>query len=77
MNKNKVILFITEILIGSASTFIFSTMGFINPGAGNIISSGTALLITIAILIANLKKKYVIQSYEIGLMSLPCYMRKL
>ena len=38
---------------GSASTNISSTMGLFNPGAGLIISSSTALLTSIAILISN------------------------
>ena len=50
LNKKKVILFITEILVGSASTIINSTKGLINPGAGFNISSSTALLTSIAIL---------------------------
>ena len=53
LNKKKVLLIITEILIGSASTNSSSTMGLINPGAGIIISSSTALLTSIAILITN------------------------
>ena len=44
-------LIITEILIGSGSAIGSSTMGLINPGAGIIISSSTALLTSIAILI--------------------------
>ena len=44
---------ITEILIGSGSAIGSSTMGLINPGAGIIISSSTALLTSIAILITN------------------------
>ena len=39
--------------IGSASTVGTSTMGMINPGPGIIISSSTALLTSIAILITN------------------------
>ena len=39
--------------MGSASTISFSTMGLFNPGAGNIISSSTALSTSIAILITN------------------------
>ena len=63
LNKKKILLVITEILVGSASTVSSSTMGLINPGAGNIISSSTALLTSIAILItneyiSNLKIKY-------------------
>ena len=46
-------LIITEILVGSGSAIGSSTMGLINPGAGIIISSSTALLTSIAILITN------------------------
>ena len=49
----KILLIITEILVGSASTVSSSTMGLINPRAGIIISSSTALLTSIAILITN------------------------
>ena len=40
-------------MIGSASAVGSSTMSLINPGAGIIVSSGTALLTSIAILITN------------------------
>ena len=53
LNEKKVLLFITEVLVGSASTISTSAMGLINPGAGIIISSSTALLTSIAILITN------------------------
>ena len=53
LNKKKILLIITEILIGSGSAIRTSTMGLINPGAGIIISSSTALLTSIAILINN------------------------
>ena len=53
LNKKKVLLIITEVLIGSGSTIGTSTMGLINPGAGIIISSSTALLTSIAILATN------------------------
>ena len=53
LNKNKVLLIITEILVGAGSAVGSSTMGLINPGAGIIISSSTALLTSIAILITN------------------------
>ena len=53
LNKKKKLLFITEILVGNASTVGTSTIGFINPGVGIIISSSTALLTIIAILITN------------------------
>ena len=44
---------LTEFLVGSTSTVGSSTVGLINPGAGIIISSSTALLTNIAILITN------------------------
>ena len=53
LNKKKVLLIITEILVGSGSTIGSSAMSMINPGAGIIISSSTALLTSIAILITN------------------------
>ena len=53
LNKKKILLIITEILVGSASAVGSSTMGLINPGAGIFISSSTALLTSIAILITN------------------------
>ena len=53
INKKKILLIITEILVGSASTVGSSLMGLINPGADIIISSSTALLTSIAILITN------------------------
>ena len=53
LNKKKVLLIITEILVGSGSAVGSSTMGLINPGAGIVISSSTALLTSIAILITN------------------------
>ena len=53
LKKKKVLLIITEILIGSGSAKGSSAMSLINPGAGKIISSSTALLTFIAILITN------------------------
>ena len=53
LNKKKVLLIVTEILVGGASTVGSSSMALINPGAGIVISSGTALLTSIAILITN------------------------
>ena len=53
MNKKKILLIITEILIGTGSAVGSSTMGLINPGAGIVILSSTALLTSIAILITN------------------------
>ena len=53
LNKKEVLLIILEILVGTGSAVGSSTMGLINPGAGIIVSSGTALLTSIAILITN------------------------
>ena len=54
LNKKKILLLIiTEILIGSGSAIGSSTIGLINPGDGIFISSSTALLTSIAILITN------------------------
>ena len=53
LNKKKVLLNITEILVGGWSVVSSSLMVLINPGAGVVISSSTALLTSIAILITN------------------------
>ena len=53
LNKKKTLLIITEILIGAGSAVGSSSMALINPGAGIVISSSTALLASIAILITN------------------------
>ena len=53
LNKKKALLIITEILIGAGSAVGSSSMALINPGAGIVISSSTALLTSIAILITN------------------------
>ena len=53
LNKKKILLIITEILIGSGSVIGTSTMGLRNPSVGIFISSSTALLTSIAILITN------------------------
>ena len=53
LNKKKIILIITEILVGSGSAIGTSTMGLINPSVGIVISSSTAVLTSIAILITN------------------------
>ena len=53
LNKKKILLIITEIFIGSGYAIGTSTMGLINPGAGIIISSSTALLTSIAISITS------------------------
>ena len=46
-------LIITEILFGAGSAAGISSMALINPGAGIVISSSTALITSIAILITN------------------------
>ena len=53
LNKKKILLNITEILVGAGSAIGSSSMALINPGAGIVISSSTALLTSIAILITN------------------------
>ena len=53
LNKKKLLLIITEILVGSGSAIGSSAMSLINPGAGVGLSSSTALLTSIAILITN------------------------
>ena len=51
--KKKILLIITEILVGTSSAVGTSSMALINPGAGIVISSTTALLTSLAILITN------------------------
>ena len=51
LNKKKVLLIITEILIGSGSAISTSTMSLINPSIGIVLTSSTALLTSLAILI--------------------------
>ena len=53
LNKKKVLLIITEILIGSGSAITSSTFSFINPSVGIPIASCSALLTSLAILITN------------------------
>ena len=53
LNKKKILLIITKILVGSGSAISSSAMSMINPGAGIVISSSAALLTSIAILITN------------------------
>ena len=53
LNKKKVLLIITEILIGGSSAIGTSTMSLINPSIGIIASSSTAFLTSLAILITN------------------------
>ena len=53
MNTKKVLLIITELLIGSGSAVSMSTMSLINPSIGIMLTSSTALLTSLAILITN------------------------
>ena len=53
LNKKKLLLIITEILIGSAATISSSTMGSVNPGSDFLILSSTALLTSFDILRTN------------------------
>ena len=53
MNNKKVLLIITEFLIGSISAVTSSTFSLINPSIGIPIASCSALLSSIAILITN------------------------
>ena len=53
MKKKKVLLIITEILVGSGSAITYSTFSFINPSIGKPIASCSALLTSLAILITN------------------------
>ena len=53
LNKKKVLLIITEFLIGSGSAISTSTMSLINPSIGIVLTSSTALLTSLAILIIN------------------------
>ena len=76
-NKRKMLLIITEILVGSVSAVGSSTMSLINPGAGIIISSSTALLTSIAVLMTNeyiskMKIRYTKLRYWISVIRLLC-----
>ena len=53
LNKKKVLLIISEILIGSGSAISTSAMSVINPSIGIVLTSSTALLTSLAILITN------------------------
>ena len=53
LNKKKILLNFTEILIGSGSAISTSTMLLIDPSIGIVLTSSNALLTSIAILITN------------------------
>ena len=53
LNRKKILLYFTEILIGSGSAVGTLTMSLINPSIGVVLTSSSALLTSIAILITN------------------------
>ena len=53
LNKKKVLLLIAEVLIGSESAISTSTISLINPSIGIVLTSSTALLTSLAVLITN------------------------
>ena len=53
LNQKKIMLIITKILIGSGSAIGTSTMSLINPSIGVVLTSSSALITSIAILITN------------------------
>ena len=53
LNKKKILLIISETLIGSRSAISSSTMSLIKPSIGIVLTSSTALLTSLAILITN------------------------
>ena len=53
LNKKKILLIITKVLIGGGSAIGTSTMSLINPSIGIIASSTTAFITSVAILITN------------------------
>ena len=53
LNKKKVLLYITEFLVGSGSAISTWTMGLINSSVGIVLTSSTALLTSLEILITN------------------------
>ena len=53
LNKKKILLIITEILVGSGSAIGSSTMSVFNPSVGVVLTSSTALLTSVAILLTN------------------------
>ena len=53
LNKKKVLFIITEIFLASGSAISTSTMSLINPSIGIVLTSSTALLTSITILITN------------------------
>ena len=63
LNKKKILFTLTEILVGTGSAVGSSTVSLLNPSIGIVLTSSTALLTSIAILltnehISNLKIRY-------------------
>ena len=53
LNKKKVLLIVTEFLIGSGSAISTTTISIIYPSIGIVLTSSTALLTSLVILITN------------------------
>ena len=53
LNKKKILLIVSEILIGSGSAVSTSTMSLINPSIGIVLTSSTVFLTSLALLITN------------------------
>ena len=53
LNRKKVLLTITEVLIGSGSAITTSTLSILKPSIGVVLTSSAALLTSITILITN------------------------
>ena len=76
LNKKKILLIITEILIVSGSAISTPTMSLINPSIGIVLTSSTALLTSLAILITNeyiskLKLRYTKLRDRISFITIP------
>ena len=53
LNKKKILLIITKILVGSGSAIATSTISLTNPSTGIVLTSSTALITSLAILVTN------------------------
>ena len=53
LNKKKILIIVTKVLIGSGSAISTSTMSIINPSIGIVLTSSTVLLTSLAIIIEN------------------------
>ena len=75
LNKKNLLLIITEILVGSGSAISSSAMSILNPSIGIVLTSSTALLTSLAILITNeyiskLKLRYTKLRYWINFITI-------